>query len=205
MKVPGYNDSVFINCPFDDNYKPIFWAIIYTVYRCGFFPVTALDEDDGTDYRLEKIIRKIKGCRYGIHDLSRIEVNVNGYPRFNMPFELGIFFGAKHLGGGEHRTKNALVLENIKYSAQQMISDLNGIDPRAHENNPAIAMQKIRDWLRTASKRRTIPVYQTLRQQYHEFQQSLPAVAGQPASDPNDLHYTDLVNIIEDVVGQQLI
>ncbi|HTI92179.1 MAG TPA: hypothetical protein VL727_16410 [Puia sp.] len=38
MKVAGYNDSVFINCPFDDEYVPILRAIIYTVYRCGFSP-----------------------------------------------------------------------------------------------------------------------------------------------------------------------
>jgi len=204
MKAPGYNDSVFINCPFDDEYKPILWAIIYTVYRCGFYPMTALDEDDGTDYRLDKIVRMIKACRYGIHDLSRIEVNVNGYPRFNMPFELGIFFGAKRLGDVEHRTKNALVLENVKYSAQQMISDLNGIDPRSHNNDPYAAMQKVREWLRTSSKRRTIPVYQTLRQQHNEFLQSLPALAEKVGCVPNELPYSDLVNIIEDVVGRQL-
>jgi hypothetical protein len=94
----SYNDSVFINCPFDAEYNSLLHAIIYAVYRCGFFPKTALDEDDGTANRLEKIIRIIKGCRYGIHDLSRIEVNIAGYPRFNMPFELGIFFGARYLG-----------------------------------------------------------------------------------------------------------
>jgi hypothetical protein len=204
MKAPGYNDSVFINCPFDDEYKPILWAVIYTVYRCGFYPMTALDEDDGTDYRLDKIVRMIKMCRYGIHDLSRIEVNVNGYPRFNMPFELGVFFGAKRLGGAEHRTKNAMVLENVKYSAQQMISDLNGVDPRAHNNDPYTAMQKVREWLRTSSKRRTIPVYQTLKQQYDRFLQSLPAIAVEVGCAPNELPYSDLVNIIEDVVGKQI-
>ncbi|MES1250158.1 MAG: hypothetical protein ABUL46_05705 [Chitinophaga rupis] len=87
MKVAGYNDSVFINCPFDDEYVPIFRAIVYTIYRCGFFPKTAMDEEDGLDNRLNKIIRKIKDCRYGIHDLSRIELNAADFPRFNMPFE----------------------------------------------------------------------------------------------------------------------
>lgn len=98
MKVAGYNYSVFINCPFDDQYVPILRAIVYTVYRCGFLAKTALDEDDGSDNRLSKIIRKIRDSRYGIHDLSRIELNAADYPRFNMPFELGIFFGAKDMG-----------------------------------------------------------------------------------------------------------
>ncbi|HEV3324576.1 MAG TPA: hypothetical protein VG052_03195, partial [Puia sp.] len=119
MSKPGYNDSVFINCPFDDDYKPILRAIVYTIYRCGFYPQTALDEDDGTEMRLLKIIRKMRGCRYGVHDLSRIELNPANLPRFNMPFELGIFFGAKHFGDLNQNRKNALILERDKYVYQQ--------------------------------------------------------------------------------------
>ncbi|KAI9447060.1 hypothetical protein F5148DRAFT_1292476 [Russula earlei] len=203
-KQPGYHDSVFLNCPFDDEYKPILRAILYTVYRCGFFPKTALDEDDGTDYRLNKIIRKISDCKYGIHDLSRIEVNINGYPRFNMPFELGIFFGAKHLGNTKQRAKNALVLEPAKYAAQQLISDLNGIDPQAHNNNPENAMRQVRNWLRTASGRTTIPGPEILNRQYHEFNKGLPAVAHALGFRVDEINYTDLVNVIEDVVSEQL-
>src|SRR3954467_8306304 len=96
--MPEYNDSVFVNCPFDDEYIPILRAIIFTIYRCGFFPVSALAEDDGLDNRLNKIERLIENCKYGVHDISRTELNVNGLPRFNMPFELGVFFGAKRFG-----------------------------------------------------------------------------------------------------------
>jgi len=145
MKAAGYNDSVFINCPFDDDYYPVLKGIVYAVYRCGFFPKTALDEDDASENRLNKIIRTIKNCRYGIHDLSRVELSKAGYPRFNMPFELGIFFGAKNLGNKLQKTKNALVFEQEKYSYQQYISDLNGIDTKAHKNDPIAAMQEVRD------------------------------------------------------------
>jgi len=204
MKQPGYHDSVFINCPFDDAYKPILRAILYAVYRCGFFPKTALDEDDGTDYRLNKIIRKIRDCRYGIHDLSRIEVNTNRYPRFNMPFELGIFFGARHLGNKEQQTKNALVLEPTRYSAQQMISDLNGIDPRSHNNTPETALRHVRNWLHTASGRTTIPVYATLNRQYQEFNLGLPTVARELGFQVDEIPHADLVNVIEYVISEQL-
>lgn len=128
MSRPGYNDSIFINCPFDDDYKPILRAIIYAIYRCGFFPQTALDEDDGTEIRLLKIIHKMRNCRYGVHDLSRIELNPANLPRFNMPFELGVFFGAKHFGDAAQNRKNALILERDKYVYQQFVSGLNGID-----------------------------------------------------------------------------
>lgn len=61
--LPGYNDSVFVNCPFDEAYKPLMYAIVYTIYRCGFVPCTALQEDDGTDFRLQKILRCIACSR----------------------------------------------------------------------------------------------------------------------------------------------
>ncbi len=203
MKVAGYNDSVFINCPFDDEYVPILRAIIYTVYRCGFSPKTALDEDDGLDNRLGKIIRKIRDSRYGIHDLSRIELNPANYPRFNMPFELGIFFGARMLGDDSQKRKNALVLERTKYSYQQYISDLNGIDTKAHNNEPAVAMAKVRDWLRTASGRKTIPGYAILSAQYKEFQDHLPALTGKLGFAVNNIPFIDFLNLVEDTVTQQ--
>jgi hypothetical protein len=40
-----YNDNVFINCPFDVDYTPNLHAIVFTVYRCGFVPLSALSED----------------------------------------------------------------------------------------------------------------------------------------------------------------
>jgi len=204
MKVAGYNDSVFINCPFDDQYSPILRAIVYTVYRCGFFPKTALDEDDGLDNRLSKIIRKIKDCRYGIHDLSRIELNAADYPRFNMPFELGIFFGARVLGDDLQKKKNALVLERTKYSYQQYISDLNGIDTKAHNNEPTTAMAKVRDWLRTASGRRTIPGYAILTAQYQEFQNHLPALTEELGFTVANIPFIDFLNLVEDIVQEQI-
>ncbi len=34
--VKNYENNVFINCPFDEKYNPIFNAILFTVRRCGF-------------------------------------------------------------------------------------------------------------------------------------------------------------------------
>lgn len=107
MQLVDYNDRIFINCPFDAEYMPLLQAIVFGIYRCGFYPVCALEEDDGTDSRLDKIERCIESCRYGIHDISRTETNTNKYPRFNMPFEIGLFFGAKRYGNKDQRNKNA--------------------------------------------------------------------------------------------------
>jgi hypothetical protein len=204
MKVAGYSDFVFINCPFDNEYTPILRAIVYTIYRCGFFPKLALIEDDGLDNRLNKIMRMIKECRYGIHDLSRIELNHAKYPRFNMPFELGIFFGARYIGTGEQRKKNALILEREKFTYQQYISDLNGIDPKEHNNDPLIAMRRVRDWLRTASGRTTIPAAAMLAAQYKQFQDNLPALIQKLGFMPDDIPFVDFLNLVEGAVQVQI-
>lgn len=129
MITASYTDSIFINCPFDDEYSVLLRALIFTIYRCGFVPRSALEEDDASDIRIEKIVRLIEKCKYGIHDISRTELDQKTLlPRFNMPFELGIFWGAKKFGKKIHNEKNALIFEREKYNYQKYFSDLNGVD-----------------------------------------------------------------------------
>ena len=90
MQLAGYNDSIFINCPFDGEYTPLLRALIFSIYRCGL-PKSALGEDNALDIRLGKIENLIDGCRYGVHDISRTDPNANGLPRFNMPPLSGVF------------------------------------------------------------------------------------------------------------------
>ena len=91
--------SVFVNCPFDDGYRPLFRAVIFTILKCGFDPHCALELEESGEVRIDKIADLVRRCRYGVHDLSRTELNDKGLPRFNMPFELGLFLGAKRFGG----------------------------------------------------------------------------------------------------------
>ena len=88
---PRFTDSVFINCPFDVEYAPIFEAIVFCILDCGFIPRCALEEADSGTFRLNKIQKIIRRSEYTIHDLSRVELSTDTrLPRFNMPFELGL-------------------------------------------------------------------------------------------------------------------
>jgi hypothetical protein len=101
----SFAGSVFINCPFDREYWPTFEAVVFTVLACGFTPRCALEEIDSGAVRLTKIQRLIGGSRFGIHELSRVELTaVNNLPRFNMPFELGLDIGAKTFGRKQVQT-----------------------------------------------------------------------------------------------------
>jgi hypothetical protein len=70
--------TVFVNCPFDDGFKPIFRAMIFAVTSSGYFPSCALDATDGAEIRVRKIAKMIGESDWGIHDLSRIEVDAAG-------------------------------------------------------------------------------------------------------------------------------
>jgi len=107
MQKSDYNDSVFINCPFDSDYKLIFDAIVFAVFDCGFIACCAMAEQDASQIRIEKIYTIISNCKYGIHDISRTELDADtSLPRFNMPLELGIFLAAKRFGRDEQRKKD---------------------------------------------------------------------------------------------------
>ena len=196
--IKSYGNSVFINCPFDDGFKEILYAIVFAVYRCGFRPVSALEEDNALNNRLSKIENLIDECRFGIHDLSRTESNVNGLPRFNMPFELGIFFGAKKFGNAKQKNKVALVLERQKYMYQQFISDLNGIDTKAHNDEPVKAIKIVRDWLQSSSGRTTIDGHLIIIRDYNLFRNGLfREAASRAGMEIDDLTFNDYCLLVE--------
>lgn len=171
-----YGASVFINCPFDTQYGALLDAIVFAVHDCGFIARCALELRDTSEIRLSKIYRLIRSCRFGIHDISRTELDsINQLPRFNMPLELGIFLGAKAFGGTPHRTKNCLVLDTEQYRYQKFCSDIAGQDPAAHGGDPARAIGVVRDWLRPFSKAQ-IPGAAKIVERYGSFRAELPAM-----------------------------
>lgn len=117
-----YDQNVFVNCPFDPSYAPIFDAIIFAIHDCGFVARCALEENDSAQVRVEKVYGIISECRLGIHDVSRTELDTAlGLPRFNMPLELGIFLGAREFGGGRQRQKRCLVLDRERFRYQAFL------------------------------------------------------------------------------------
>lgn len=193
MVFPSYLRSVFINCPFDKDYEPLLHGIIFTVYACDFIPRSALEEDDSSEIRLEKIARLIERCRYGIHDISKIELDVSsGFPRFNMPFEPGLFWGAKRYGIKENKNKVALVFERQKYSYQKYLSDINGVDIKAHNNDPELCVKAVRNWLATNTKSKIIPSTNPLLKYFSKFKNEyLPALLAEGHMQIHELTFND--------------
>jgi len=124
-----YRQSVFINCPFDNQYWPLFEALVFTVIACGFEPRCALEELDSGTVRLEKILRMIRSCRLAVHDLSRVELSRRSLPRFNMPFELGLDIGCRQFGRRRFGSKRMLILDSKRHRYQAFISRAKTFTP----------------------------------------------------------------------------
>jgi len=69
----NYAKSVFINCPFDSAYEPLFRGLIFAVRHMKLVPKSALGLSDAGQPRFDKILELIESCKYTVHDLSRTE------------------------------------------------------------------------------------------------------------------------------------
>ncbi len=188
--------AVFINCPFDDEYWPLFEAMVFTVVACGFEPRCALEEVDSGAVRLQKILRIIRACRLGIHDLSRIELAPsNRLPRFNMPFELGLDIASREFGARTLKKKRHLVLDAEPYRYQAFISDISGQDIRCHEGSPDRVVDVIRNWLRTMSHGRAVAGPVAIKRQFRAFTLSLPENCARNGLDQEDLLFVEYVEL----------
>lgn len=188
---------VFINCPFDSRYKPVFDAIVFTIFDCGFVARSALELVDSAENRLERIARIIENCDFAVHDISRTELDVGtNLPRFNMPFELGLYLGARRFGNDAQRRKNCLVMDKTRYRYQKFLSDIAGQDIAEHKNDPRLASRRVRDWLNSVSKRDDIPGAPHIWKRFEAFQVDLPRLAKMRNLHPADLQFKDLSNVI---------
>ncbi len=192
----GYYQNVFINCPFDDDYAPIFQALVFATFECGLRPRCSLEVYDAGEVRIEKIARIIGECRWGIHDISRTELNADGLPRFNMPLELGLFLGARRFGNGPQKQKSCLVLDTHRYRYQQYISDIAGQDIQEHRRDATRAIKAVRDWLGAsrAGLHRALPGAAAISKRFKRFLDDLPAICAATERDAGDLTFTEFAD-----------
>lgn len=214
---PAYFRSVFINCPFDSGYLPLFQALVFGVIDCGFVPRCALETEDSGDVRIQKIMRLIEECCYGVHDISRTETTSftrpdgppDLLPRFNMPLELGIFIGAQRFGNGHQKRKNYLIFDTEPYRFQKFISDLAGQDIKTHgwpasatddikrDNAIRKTLAGLRNWLITKSENNALPGTKSLQSRFFHFQKQLPQLAEALGQHVTEISFHELSALIE--------
>lgn len=169
--------NVFINCPFDDDYKPCFEALIFTITASGYRVRCALEENDTGDIRFDKLCRLISESDKSIHDLSRTQLGATGLPRFNMPFEFGLYQGATRFGGTRRRMKTALAMVETPFGLPAYMSDVAGSDPAVHHGKPDEVIRIVRAYLHRSPDGNPLPGAAHISIEFKRFQRSLPKMA----------------------------
>ncbi len=184
-----YDYNVFINCPFDAPYRPMLYALVFTVHDRGFRARCTLEIDN--------IYTLIRECRFGIHDISRTELSEeHRLPRFNMPLELGLFLGATRFGSGRQKEKGCLILDRERY--QKYISDIAGQDIKSHDGRSEVAIGKVRDWLDNALDEPGVIKTggRKIAERYGWFMDELPELCEEVHLDPDELTFNNSQNVL---------
>jgi hypothetical protein len=195
--MPTYEDSVFLNVPFDKKYQLLFDSLIFAVHDCGFAARSAQEVEDSGEARVEKILNIIEESKFGIHDISRAGIDrTTKLARFNMPLELGFFLGAKRYGSAKDREKRCLVLDRERYRYRNFCSDISGQDIRTHNNRPRDAIRAVRDWLSSHRTNIHMPGGKAIFERYEGFRAQLRVQAGAVRLDHKELTFGDYTKLV---------
>lgn len=158
-----------------------------------------MEIDDGARIRIDSIAEIIAECKLAVHDLSRTQLDrKTRLPRFNMPLELGMFFGAKRFGASSHQDKACIILDTERYRYQKFISDIAGQDIRGHGGAVSTAITAVRNWLQAHAERVTIPGSQKIHARYLSFSRALPRLCKRVHWNARALTFNEKVHLMRE-------
>jgi hypothetical protein len=191
-----FESNVFLNCPFDDDFRTLLQPLVFTVLYFELEP--KISRTQSSSYiRINQIKQHIRESKFGIHDLSRSKpMKRNELPRFNMPYELGLDIGCSEYGGRKYRDKRILILETERYHYQKVISDIAGQDIENHDDDPATLVRKVRNWFSTADNTTTYPRANIIWIGYNQFYDDMTrtlSAEGFTAAEIEDMPISDFI------------
>jgi hypothetical protein len=136
-------NAVFLNIPYDPKFRSLYLAYIAGLVHLGLVPRVTLGLPGGKR-RLDKILAEIQGCRYSIHDLSRVGLDRN----------LGLAVGWEKSNPSKHTW---FIFEAKTYRLQKSLSDLNGSDPQIHGGQASGVMRELSNVFRRDRNQPTVP------------------------------------------------
>ncbi|MGI8635916.1 MAG: hypothetical protein ACR2KZ_10990 [Segetibacter sp.] len=75
---------------------------------------------------------------------------------------------------------------------------MSGVDTKAHNSDTSVIIQSIRDWLKTSSRRSSIPGHLSIIKDFNSFEAELPAALANLNLEIFTLTFNDLCLVIEE-------
>ncbi len=163
--------DVFLNIPYDKQFQNLYLAYISGISAFGLVPRATLEIRGGTR-RLDRIFDLIQHCRYSVHDLSRVELDMKPpqTPRFNMPFELGLSVAWERARKKKHTW---FVYEARNHRLTKSLSDLNGTDAYIHNGTiTGVFRELCNSFVRPGRQ----PSVQQMERIYRDVKKGLPEI-----------------------------
>jgi len=196
-----FETNVFINCPFDDEFRTLLKPLLFSLLYFQLVPKISQTESSAS-IRINQIKQHIRDSKFSIHDLSRSKpMKKNELPRFNMPYELGLDIGCAEFGLAKYRNKKILILETTRYHYQKVLSDISGQDIENHDNDPATLIRKVRNWFSTVDSSRDYPsaskVWIAYNQYYDDITKTL-TIEGFTDNEIENMPISDFIRFSKD-------
>jgi hypothetical protein len=163
--------EVFLNLPYDAAFERLYLAYIVGVSALGMVPRATLELPGAI--RIDRIWTLISGCRYSIHDLSRVQLDRTPpftAPRFNMPFELGLATAFRIEHPGEHEW---FVYESRNRRVMKSLSDLNGTDVYIHDGTIRGVFAQLCNAFVRGEVQPSVPQMERI---YRELRRAIPSI-----------------------------
>ena len=177
--------------------------MIFTISSCGFIAQCAKGASN-QNLRFQRILELVGECRYGLHDLSRIDLGA--MPRNNMPLELGVFIGCQRFGSSFNYEKEYLILDSDADRYNQHTSDVKADDAEYHHDQPNEMIERVRDWLANRPFRdrlQRIPGADRLQERYARFTSEAPAICQELELSFSRLSFEEFRDISAGWIAQQ--
>ncbi|CCH30396.1 hypothetical protein ABZ816_17040 [Actinosynnema sp. NPDC047251] len=165
--------QVFLNHPYDKDFRRHADALGFAVVAAGLVPVSARDLSSPDQLRLEMIFEAIRNCHYSLHDLSRAHgEGPDNLARMNMPLEMGM--ALYHALDRQRVDRRCAFFVPARHDFRRFASDLAGLDPKVYDDEPTTLLAGAYEWLRAivpmayVSSQPTVDVVDAYREFTHE-------------------------------------
>ncbi len=176
-------------------------AACFAILACGYTPRCALDTDDSGVARFSEIVKLIAACDFSVHDISRVELDkTSKLPRFNMPLELGADLGLRLEGPVVQHSRKTLILDTEAHRYDKTLSDISGMDIKAHGDAFETVIKHVRDWLNTNRPKgqQPLPGAAAINADYRAYLKIAPDIIANLRLDDHDqLPHTDYLHVVE--------
>jgi hypothetical protein len=113
-----------------------------------------------------------------------------------MPFELGLFLGAREFGGRTHNRKTCIIIDKQRFRFQKYISDIAGQDIHSHKGRAKTLIVELATWLRRQSGDGRVPGGRAIALEFKKFTGALPAICTGRSLDISELVFSDYTQIV---------